>query len=139
MEFRGFTMSHSLFCYGTLTVTDIFSRVIERPVSQPAIDGNLPEYGCFKVNGEIFPGIRPEKESTTSGCVYRNLTLEEIRKLDLYEGELYRRQKVRVETASGPVIAWAYLIKPEYYEELSEEYWCRDSFLATGIREFLGG
>lgn len=132
-------MQQRLFCYETLMVSDIISRVIGHPVMQKECNATLYNYGCFKVKGEIFPGIRPTKDTNTQGLLYNNLALEELQHLDLYEGELYQRQKVCVETEQGPTSAWCYIVRPEYHGDLTGELWCQKEFLSTGIREFLGG
>lgn len=128
-------MQHTLFCYGTLMVPEIISRVTERTIA-PGIPATLSDFGCFKVRHETFPGVRQSAGEMTQGRLYPQLTATDIHLLDTYEGHLYSREKVTVSTESSNHFAWCYLIKPEYFNELLTERWCYQHFLNTDLASF---
>jgi hypothetical protein len=54
--------------------------------------------------------------------VLSGLGVPDFEKLDAYEGEEYERVRVRLDTPAG-LEAWAYLLKAECLDRLSDEVW----------------
>jgi len=116
-------MQQDLFVYGTLQVPDVTRRLIGRVISgQPA---TLSGYRCGVVARADFPGIVPQVGATVPGQLLLNLSVEEIRQLDRYEGELYRRVEVSVQLqASGAQRrCWVYMITGWARHRVTETPW----------------
>jgi gamma-glutamylcyclotransferase (GGCT)/AIG2-like uncharacterized protein YtfP len=124
-----------LFTYGSLMCADIMHRVAGcRARSTEAV---LADFRRRKVSNEEYPGIVPCPGSMVSGVLYFHLADEAIRRLDIFEGELYDRQEVEVVSREyGVIRAMAYVIKPLYHDRLSNEAWSYDDFLAVGKARF---
>lgn len=124
-----------LFTYGSLMCADIMHRVAGcRAQSTEAV---LADFRRRKISHEEYPGIVPHAGSRVRGVLYFRLADEAIRRLDIFEGELYDRQEVEVVSREyGVIRAMAYVIKPPYHGRLSNEEWSYDDFLAVGKARF---
>lgn len=125
----------NLFTYGSLMCADIMHRVAGcRAQSAEAV---LMAFHRSKIIREEYPGIVPRPESKVSGVLYFRLPDEAIRRLDIFEGELYARQEVEVILPEhGVCHAMTYVIKPRYRDRLSDEEWSYAHFLAVGKARF---
>ncbi|RJP46787.1 MAG: gamma-glutamylcyclotransferase [Armatimonadetes bacterium] len=94
-----------LFSYGTLQEEKVQKKIIGRSVS--ATKDTLRKYKLseIEIENEIFPIIQPEKNSIVEGSIL-DLTQEELRKTDEYEGVDYKRIKVALESG---IEAWVYV------------------------------
>ncbi|KAJ2893359.1 uncharacterized protein MKZ38_008742 [Zalerion maritima] len=94
------------FFYGTLMTPEVFFRVCygrysdDGPIPQPMIDNHgfkpaiLHGYIRHKVRGADYPGIIPHAEKCVRGIFVTNLTEQNVRYLDLFEGSEYKRCRV---------------------------------------------
>ena len=57
--------------------------------------------------------------------------------LDAFEGDLYRRHTVSIQTAAGEGLSEAYVLAPRARSRLSHEHWSFESFVATQLDDFL--
>lgn len=126
---------HQLFCYGTLMVPEIMQRVTQRQQTDGTAAA-LNGYGCFKVQNEVFPGIKPTAELHTYGILYSGITDNDLARLDRYEGDLYLRQQVLVTTPHDQTTAWCYVIDPQHHEHLLDEHWCFDHFMNNDLEHY---
>ena len=120
-------MPDQLFCYGTLCVPDIMRRVTGAlPRSTPS---SLVDYACYELAGLVYPGIVPRRGDRVSGLLYRGLSRAQLTKLDAYEGEQYRRERVWVTTVTGQSVqVWTYTLQPRYYHRLTGRHWSLEQF-----------
>lgn len=116
-----------VFCYGTLQHPPIFEQVTGE--SFTAQDATLKGYRRARVNGEPYPAITPDAAAETPGLFVPLRHPGSLDALDHYEGDLYARKVVTVDTDSGPVAAWAYILKPVHRHRLGREAWSLDSFV----------
>ena len=59
--------------------------------------------------------------------IYYDISQEDFRKLDAYEGEEYARKKVYVLLESGKDVGcFTYLFKKEYFDRLTKQDWIFD-------------
>lgn len=99
----------------------------------------LRGYRRFAIRDEVYPGIRPHKGDVVTGTVYFDLDEEAWKRLDLFEGEMYRRDTVEVEIADGRVAkAQTYVVRPEFISRLSSKKWSPREFLRSGKSRFQG-
>lgn len=116
-----------LFCYGTLMFPQVMRRLTGRDFD--AVAASLEDYGCYTVNGQVFPGMVSEAGAVTPGLVYAGIGDHLLQLLDRYEGELYRRQRVcATDTAGRSLQAWTYVIREERRGVLSKQAWDRQAF-----------
>ena len=87
--------------------------------------------------GQTYPGIIPDPEAATRGVLYLKLDAATIRSLDAFEGPMYYREVVQVETLRGETQAEAYVIKPEYRDHVSTVPWDVDTFKKHHLQDFL--
>ena len=97
----------------------------------------LHDYRRLTVRNEVYPGIQPHQGSTVSGTVYFDLEGEAWKRLDLFEGKMYRRDTVGVEFADGTkAVAQAYIVRPEFYYRLGPNEWSAAEFRRFGKKRF---
>ncbi len=127
-----------LFVYGTLMCEEVMAAVAGRRFpSQPA---QLSGYRCAPIRGEVCPGIVPQANSMTRGRLCTGLSGPALTKLDHFEGEMYRRQKVEVSLPDDSKReAWTYVRKPKYARLLADKDRDFDAFCKHHKSSFLKG
>ena len=124
-----------LFAYGTLMSGEIMLAVTGSRF--PAAPGVLWGFRRNRIRGEVYPGIIPSLEERVDGILYRNLTEDDWKRLDLFEGEMYVRSGVTVQLEDGTVgQAQTYVLKPQFENRLSSEPWSLEEFLQSGRARF---
>ncbi|SEW11722.1 nudix-type nucleoside diphosphatase, YffH/AdpP family [Cognatiyoonia koreensis] len=97
----------NLFAYGTLRSAELMLAVAGR--SARGIPSWLEGHGVFPISGDVVPCIKPSMEQAAEGILYTEMTLEERKRLDLYEGAFgYELRQITVMTANGAVEAMIY-------------------------------
>jgi gamma-glutamylcyclotransferase (GGCT)/AIG2-like uncharacterized protein YtfP len=126
----------NIFSYGTLMISSVMYAVTARRFRlEKAI---LKGYARFTVIGESYPGIIPQADANTEGIIYFNVDKMSLQRLDTFEGELYQRAPVRVDTERKEMVnAESYIIKPEYRGFLSSKAWDVKTFTQTYLETFL--
>jgi gamma-glutamylcyclotransferase (GGCT)/AIG2-like uncharacterized protein YtfP len=90
------------------------------------------------VKGESYPGIIPVTDAITEGIIYFNVNEFSLDKLDTFEGDLYERTRVRVETEEKTIqMAQAYVIPSKYLGYLSRTAWDVEEFIKKDLEMFL--
>lgn len=119
---------HRLFVYGTLQLPDRMQALIGRiPPSKAA---QLVGFRTGLVARADFPGIVPCPDAVTTGLLLGSLNAEDLARLDAYEGELYQRVSIQVQTVSGPCSAWVYQIVPWARDRVTREPWTIEGYRA---------
>jgi gamma-glutamylcyclotransferase (GGCT)/AIG2-like uncharacterized protein YtfP len=128
----------NLFVYGTLMEPQVMTAVAGRaPDPLPA---RLRGHARYAVIGASYPGMVPQPNGEVAGILYRGLNPPELRRLDEFEGALYWRRRVQVETAlGGQVPAFTYLVRPGQRHRLAAEEWDMEVFMQRDLPAFLGG
>jgi gamma-glutamylcyclotransferase (GGCT)/AIG2-like uncharacterized protein YtfP len=129
-------MNLNIFAYGTLMIPSVMHAVTARHFrSQKAI---LRDYARFRVKGESYPGIIPVTDAITEGIVYFNGNEFSLEQLDTFEGDLYERTRIRVETQEKEILnAQAYVIQSKYLGYLSRKEWDVKEFIKKDLEMFL--
>lgn len=126
----------ALFCYGTLQ-----SPLVMKAVTGQAFSGKeatLHNWARFRVRGSEYPGIIPRQDSIVSGKLYWGLDQRAIEKLDAFEGDKYERVMVQVAMADNSCVeAFAYAIREDCRNMLSNDPWDFDRFLQNGLEKFI--
>jgi len=126
----------NIFAYGTLMIPAVMYAVTGRHFrSQKAI---LRDYACFTVKGESYPGIIPVTDAITEGKIYLNVDELSLGQLDTFEGDLYQRTRILVETEAKETLnAETYVIKSKYLGYLSLKGWDVKEFIKKDLEVFL--
>ena len=102
-----------------------------------SIKGVLHGYHRKTIKGEIYPGIVACSGGVIEGLVYKDLTETEWNRLDLFEGDQYRREIVSVKFEKGSrEPAETYLLKSEFADRLSSQDWDFEEFLKFNKKIF---
>ncbi|MCW8885733.1 MAG: gamma-glutamylcyclotransferase [Motiliproteus sp.] len=124
----------TLFCYGTLALPGVVKRLIGRVPD--GVQAKLENYVCRCIRDTDFPALVPRKKSEVTGTLYRNLSPQEIRILDDYEGQMYKRQQVWVELDQGKTEhSWVYVLRSQYYSKVLEQPWDVEKYLRFSLEK----
>jgi gamma-glutamylcyclotransferase (GGCT)/AIG2-like uncharacterized protein YtfP len=124
-----------IFTYGSLMCPQIMGAVCGfNAESEPV---RLLGYRRFAVLDEDYPGLIECAGADTDGVLYRNISEEGLRRLDVFEGDYYQRQNVVVSHGtSGTVAAQTYVFRSEYCHLLAQWPWSFEHFLNVGKEKF---
>jgi gamma-glutamylcyclotransferase (GGCT)/AIG2-like uncharacterized protein YtfP len=126
----------ALFCYGTLQ-----SPLVMKAVTGQSFSGKeavLNNWARFRVRASEYPGIIPRQDALVTGKLYWGLDEKVMDKLDAFEGDKYERVVVQVAMADGSFEeAYAYAIKEDCRDMLSNDPWDFDRFLQNGLEKFI--
>jgi len=128
-------MSRYLFVYGTLQFPAVFRVVSGRSV--PGEPAKLPGYARYQVRGERYPGIVPGADSTVDGILLRGITDDDLARLDRFEGDFYRRERVEVMARGAALHAWCYVVAPRQRNRLVDAPWDMQAFAENHLDGYL--
>lgn len=76
----------------------------------------LDGYSRFCIQNEPFPGVVPSEPHRVEGMLYTDVTPAERQRVDVFEGEPYRRETAAVRLAEDGtrLEAIAYVIRPRW-------------------------
>ncbi len=113
-----------LFVYGTLMYPDVFFQVSGRcPEYETAL---LPDFCPRRLSGRPYPGLVPCLGYQTKGLLLYGLDLDNMARLDAYEGEEYTLVAIEVISQGQRVAAQVYALSEAFYGLLEEEVWEAD-------------
>jgi gamma-glutamylcyclotransferase (GGCT)/AIG2-like uncharacterized protein YtfP len=125
----------NLFTYGSLMCSDIMFKVADQRID--FTQANLSNFFRSKITNREYPGIVAQRGALVPGVLYFDLSVEALGRLDLFEGDMYRRQDVEVITEKGgPTSAMTYVIKPQHADLLTGAEWDFADFLTVGKEKF---
>ena len=128
---------HNVFTYGSLMFEDVWQKVVRGKYAK--LDGVLSGYNRRAVKNEEYPAlVKGDTDDKVGGVVYKDVSLEDIQRLDTFEGIYYKRQTEQVLLPGNQLLSVVfYLLKPEYHHILSNHRWNLENFKREGIHEFL--
>ncbi|KAF2483670.1 AIG2-like family-domain-containing protein [Neohortaea acidophila] len=146
--------SRSAFFYGTLMAPQVLSRVCHGQKSNtnnnnptfrthPAI---LHNYRRHRVRHADYPGILPCAHASVRGTYVTNLTDADIWRLDIFEGDQYAREVVRVRllladdagSAEGEEVVCETYVWIAGAAELEDGEWDFEQFRREKMRFWVG-
>jgi gamma-glutamylcyclotransferase (GGCT)/AIG2-like uncharacterized protein YtfP len=117
-------------------VPAVFQRIVGRAL--PGRDALLPGYRRCAIRGKCYPGVAARPGERTAGVLYEGLEAAELRRLDDYEGRLYRRIQVSVEVGDGEALAaWCYVMHPRHRHRLIARDWSVEEFRHRSLKSYL--
>ena len=138
----------NLFVYGSLRDRRIFKSVcgcsfgLKTPhkdtlLAEPAL---LQGYRRVSPDNVYFYGVK-SPASKIEGLVIYEIPADAMKEIDRYEGKRFKRETVRIHTASGSVRAFAYLVSRESMKKLFGDRWhvnlIHELWLRKRIEKFL--
>lgn len=125
----------NIFVYGSLMFDSVWTRVVTG--SYKKIEGQLYGYARFTMKGEHYPGLI-EMPGTVDGIIWLDVSITDIKKLDSFEGEYYRRDQVFVADSHERCLdCETYIIADDYRDLLEEKPWDADQFREKYLQRFI--
>lgn len=130
-------MSDHVFTYGTLMFPAVWAQVVGRACSPTA--ARVHGFERRAIRGAPYPAVVAEADAPPlTGVLHRDLTRDELARLDRYEGPLYRRCRTPVELRDGgSVDAWLYVLAPGEQGRLAEAPWDPERFRREALAAYL--
>ena len=127
-------MKH-VFTYGSLMFSEVWENIVHgRHQSVPA---TLSGYRRFSVHGEAWPVVMPGiPQDRLDGCLYRNVSVEDIRLLDEFEGDYYFRTPLQVKREDRIETAEVYVLRPRFYSIATQSSWDPVEFERSALNRF---
>ena len=129
-------VKYSLFFYGTLRSLEVRKAVIgENSDNHNTSSGYLIKYKVYKVKNANYPLIRytNNEVDVVKGLLINNITFEELKKLDKFEGKNYFRQFVKVNIDKIDHDAQIYMPSKNM---ISEEPWNYEDWYKNDMKNF---
>lgn len=124
-----------LFAYGTLMCNDIMAEISGLNLSR--VSAVLRGYRRICVKGEHYPALVLYPEGYVEGFVYLNVPDQTWPRLDRFEGEMYSRGPVQVESRNGDILsAETYIARTEFMDCLLDIEWDFEEFLRNHKESF---
>ena len=131
----------NIFVYGSLMYEDVWTRIVHRHYQKQA--AILPGFRRLVVKGESYPGLVRSYASAVEGIVYFDVSAQDVRRLDKFEGQYYKKISVKVRTMDGRVhTASVYVFGRRYRRLLGATSWdpirFRTKYLSRFISRYQG-
>ena len=97
-------MNHLIFAYGTLLIPAVQQAVIGRQIVGVREQLSGFRKTTLQDGPDSYPNLVPQSESKVNGRIIE-VTQQELGRIDTYEGGLYTRHKVTVESGAE---TWVY-------------------------------
>lgn len=128
--------THDIFIYGSLMFDRVWNVLIKNAYPKSSV--RLYGYKRFCVKEEDYPGLVEYKHAFVDGVLVSGVMPPDIIVLDRFEGEYYRRKKVKVVSANGKGLnAETYVFREQFRGLLTKAEWSLDDFRRHGIDRFI--
>jgi gamma-glutamylcyclotransferase (GGCT)/AIG2-like uncharacterized protein YtfP len=125
----------NVFAYGTLMSEEVWLKVVKTKHKSKA--GTLAGFERKKLTGKTYSGMIKKDNTKTEGIIYFDISGEELKTLDSFEGEEYERQKINIFSGDKTIECFTYIYKDEYKKNLLSDEWSFEDFLKNGLNVFL--
>jgi len=127
-----------IFVYGTLMFPEIVLNLTGK--SFRTKDALLKGFKRFKVFDENiprrYPTLSDSQDSSVEGKILFNVDEGSLKILDFFEGEYYKRQKLRVILDGKELSVYSYLWNLKFKEKLKGE-WNPEEFKESDLKYYL--
>jgi gamma-glutamylcyclotransferase (GGCT)/AIG2-like uncharacterized protein YtfP len=126
-----------IFTYGSLMFWPVWSKVVTG--NYKSMPGKIFGVQRKCIKEETYPCIvGTETDESVEGIVYFHVIHEDICRLDLFEGQYYRRRKKKCMLADGRLIdTETYLFRKEFYHLVEDKDWDMKRFESEEIYHFI--
>ena len=112
----------NVFAYGTLQFPQVVHAVTGRHFD--TCPGRLEGYARYRLTTVDYPGVIPESGAITEGAILLDVDSHSLRRINDYEGRLYRFIELPVVLPNGCVIdAGVYVIAHRYRRRIIKQTW----------------
>lgn len=126
----------NLFVYGTLMFDEVWQQLTVKKYHRTR--AFLPHFQRVTIKNETYPAVFRSIKSTTDGVLIHNISGNDIRQLDRFEGKYYKRCSVTVYTHDNKTFpAEVYVIKNRFRKLLTSKEWQPEEFNNKHIDRFL--
>lgn len=127
----------NIFTYGSLMFPDVWRRVTG--LTAAGKTARLKEFEARCLAGQTYPVLVSAPGKRTEGVVYTGVEAAALARLDLFEGDFYRRREVMVDTEVGEIPAQVYAAAREDHPDILRECWNAEEFEVRHLAGFLRG
>ena len=125
----------NLFVYGSLMYDEVWNQIVLG--CHEKIKAEIVGYKRLKIKNANYPGL-VKGTGTVQGFVWLNVSQSNIKKLDLFEGEYYKRvEDIATDINNKKIIVNFYLIQDLYLSILEDIEWDENEFQKNGLDNFL--
>jgi gamma-glutamylcyclotransferase (GGCT)/AIG2-like uncharacterized protein YtfP len=115
---------------------EVLSRLLKGEYRK--INSSLKGYQRVHIVGEIFPGIKLSSDRSVDGLLVFGLNDKDIKILDDFEADYYRRKQLFVVADDGQEYAAdVYVFREKYYYKLTGTDWSPEEFKEKYLAQFL--
>ena len=127
----------NLFTYGTLQIPEVWRSVAGCEFA--SLDSQVADFAVYRFREFDFPGMIAEQGGSATGTIYLDIDVTTLQRIDHYEGDFYSRETIQVVCEGGQQRSCqVYLLTAKYSDQLSDQPWTVESYLATGgLERFL--
>lgn len=126
----------NIFAYGSLMFGSVRDVLINGRYKK--LDAHVNGFRRLSVKGKLYPGLIESEKGRVGGLLLLGINDADLRALDRFEGNYYKRQPVAVESRSRQILqAETYVFRDEFRFLLSDEEWNADEFGKNGISTFM--
>ena len=126
-----------LFVYGTLQHPHVWRGVVNGEYEH--VSGRLDGYKPSHLKGKVYPGLVAEEASFAEGLVYLDVSDEDLKRLDAFEGRDYRRIEVEIDLDDGTDLRCMTYLYIGDSNQVNRMYWRYENYLLDGHDQFLSG
>ena len=117
-------------------IPQVFTAVCK--VTRPMRPASLPGYRRYQVRAQTFPGIVPDAEAVTNGCLIGPIDAPLWQRLDDFESDFYTRETVQVAYPDGSQTpAQTYIVAEAHRHALDDAAWSKHVFERTQLDDYL--
>lgn len=127
-----------VFTYGSLMFADVFERVVRQRYKRE--HAQVKHFKRRAMRSETYPAVLPGyHHKPLEGVTYLDVSACDLRRLDIFEGHYYQRQRVLVHLSDSQedVRAYLYVLKPRYRHLVSKYDWSADHFERVHLQRFV--
>ncbi|ACR12087.1 gamma-glutamylcyclotransferase family protein [Teredinibacter turnerae] len=126
----------NVFTYGSLMYPPVWQRIVQYHYEHNA--ATIYGYERVGVRDEPYPMLVPAgTSSVVEGVLYRNITPDDLARLDAFEGDFYDRISVDVVLTDGSVVQGMVYLANAYGRQYAlETPWDMALFEAEGMQRF---
>ena len=126
---------HALFAYGTLSFPEILGALLGRPIEgKPA---QIIGYKNVRIRNRVYPGLIIG-DSPVEGLLYSDISVDEFRLLNSFEGKFYVPEMAKARLADGQIFdATTYVIAKANLSKATNEVWNKKLFAQTYLERYL--
>ncbi|MEM9419922.1 MAG: gamma-glutamylcyclotransferase family protein [Planctomycetota bacterium] len=129
-------MPTHVFTYGSLVIPAVMEVVTGQSFRHE--HATLNNFERFLISQQVYPGIVPVDGKHVTGKLYFDVDEVSLERLDYFESEVYDRQSVEVQIASGEsTLAFAYVVSGPHRNLLSDQPWDEATFVEQHLPGFM--